>query len=60
MNAPSEATRAYIYRVATPVIGLLTFYGIVSDNAAPLWLALVGAATTGGLAIANTSTSNDQ
>jgi len=52
----SEKTRAYIYRVATPVIPLLVFYGVIADEAAPLWLALVGAATTSGLAAYNTST----
>jgi hypothetical protein len=55
----SQAHRAYIYRVATAAVPLTVFYGLLADNAAALWLGLVGAllATgTNALAASNTST----
>jgi hypothetical protein len=52
----SEATRAWIYRVLTPVTTLLVAYGVVDDQKAALWAALVTALFSGGLAIKNTST----
>lgn len=52
----SEATRAWIYRVATAALPLLVIYGIVDEQTAPLWLAAVGALLVPGLAAANTST----
>lgn len=36
--------RAWLYGVAAAAIALLSGYGIISSEAAPLWLALVGAA----------------
>lgn len=42
----SERTRAYLYRVATAVIGLLVAYGIVADGDGALW-ALLAAALLG-------------
>lgn len=54
-----ERVRAYIYRILTVVVPLMTFYGFVSENAVSLWLAL-GAAILSvagpGLATQNTST----
>lgn len=40
--------RAYLYRVATAVVPILTVYGVVADNTASLWLGLVGALLGGG------------
>ena len=51
-----ERYRAYFYRLITPITALLIYYGVIDDQAAALWAALVGAVLTGGLAIANTST----
>jgi hypothetical protein len=53
----SEQTRAWIYRIATPVNALLIAYGVYDAQDGALWLALVGAVLTGGLAAYNTSTS---
>jgi hypothetical protein len=54
-----EAHRAYIYRVATALVPLTVFYGLLADNEASLWLGVAGAALSIGgnaLATANTST----
>lgn len=57
-----EKNRAYIYRILTVVVPLLTFYGFISEDAVSLWLAL-GAAVLSvagpGLAARNTSTNRD-
>lgn len=39
----SQKTRAYIYRISIPVVGLLVFYGVIAEGAAALWLGLIGA-----------------
>ena len=54
MKMPSPAIRRWIYSVALVLIPLLVFYGILSEAAAPLWVALVGAILVPGLAVANT------
>lgn len=54
-------TRAWIYRIATAVVPVLTAYGVTEDGKAQLWLFLVAAILgtgTGALASANTSTKN--
>jgi hypothetical protein len=54
-----QAHRAYIYRVATALVPLSVFYGLLADNEAALWLGVVGALLGTGahaLASANTST----
>ena len=54
-----EHVRAWIYRVALAVIGLLVAYGLLSEGEAAQW-ALLAAALVGlgtdGLASKNTST----
>ena len=59
MDWLTEARRAYIYRVALAVMAILTVYGVVDSDTAPIWLAVVfavlGLGTT-GLATVNTST----
>lgn len=55
----TEARRAWFYRVALAVMALLTAYGVIDSDTAPIWLAVVFAALglgTSGLAAANTST----
>ncbi len=52
-----EKTRAWIYRVATALVPILTGYGVIEDSKAALWIGLVGAVLglgTGALAAANT------
>lgn len=54
-----EHVRAYVYRLLTPIGALLTFYGLVNENALGLWLQLAGAALLvgeGALAARHTST----
>lgn len=53
----SEQTRAWIYRVLTAVVPILIAYGVLDEQAAPLWVALGGAVLGTGLAAVNTSTS---
>ncbi len=52
----NEATRAWLYRLVTPITALLTGYGILDDRTAALWAGLAGALLMGGLATLNTST----
>jgi hypothetical protein len=39
----SREGRKYIYLVSVAAIPLLVFYGVISEDAAPLWVALVAA-----------------
>lgn len=55
----SEQTRAWIYRILTAAVPLLITYGVVDEQAAPLWIALGGAVLGTGLASLNTSTKAD-
>jgi hypothetical protein len=52
----NEATRAWIYRIVTAVIPILTAYGVISEAEAPLFVALAAAVLSTGLAAVNTST----
>ena len=54
---PSEAVRAYIYRVLTAASPIVTFYGYASESAIALWLGLASTILGLGLAALNTSTS---
>lgn len=49
-----QNVRRRIYLIATAIMPLLVFYGIVSDSAAPLWLSLANAALVAPLAAAHT------
>jgi hypothetical protein len=53
---PSEATRAWIYRVLTAAAPIATFYGYADEQVIALWLGLVATILGLGLAAANTST----
>lgn len=46
--------RKWFYGVALAVVPLLTAYGLVSEELAPLWVSLVSAVLVPGLALANT------
>ena len=39
----SREGRKYIYLISVTVIPLLVFYGVISEEAAPLWVAVVAA-----------------
>lgn len=58
----SEATRAYIYRIAIVLALVAVAYGIISEEQSELWLqvivAVLAIAPT-GLAVKNTSTSSE-
>ena len=45
--------RKNLYMVSLAVIPLLVFYGLVSQDAAPLWIALVGAVVAPTVALNN-------
>lgn len=59
MTMPSEATRAYVYRVLTLVLAVLAGKGIISGDDVLLYGGLVAAVLGFGLAAANTSTKPD-
>ncbi len=51
----NEATRAWVYRVVTAALPLLTAYGVVTEEKVPLIVALVAAVLSTGMAARNTS-----
>lgn len=51
-----ESTRAYIYRVLTAAVPLLTLWGVVAENEVPLYIGLAAAILGLPVAAANTST----
>lgn len=55
MTMPSERTRAYVYRVLLAAIPLLVGFGLVQESDVSVWIGLVGAVLSTGLATANTS-----
>lgn len=38
----SRDGRKWVYKICLTIIPLLVFYGAISEQAAPLWIALVG------------------
>jgi len=56
MSLKDEVTRAWIYRVLTAAVPLITAYGIIDERTAALWLGVIGALLGIGLASMNTST----
>lgn len=44
--------RSWLYGIATAIIPLLSAYGIISEQNAPLWVALAGAILATGTALA--------
>lgn len=45
--------RKLLYRILLAAIPLLVFYGVISQEAAPLWIALVGSFLAPSLALAH-------
>ena len=45
--------RKHLYMVCLAAIPLLVFYGLVSQDAAPLWIALIGAVVAPTVALKN-------
>lgn len=54
----NDVTRAYIYRVLLSVQALAIGYGLITEEAAALWVNVVSAVLGLGLAVQNTSTKN--
>lgn len=44
--------RSWLYAIVTALIPLLSAYGVISDQTAPLWIALTGAILATGTALA--------
>ena len=49
----TPAVRRWVYGIAIAVLPLLIAYGVLDDQSAPLWAALVGAVLVPSLAVAN-------
>lgn len=49
----SVKTRAYIYGICLAAMPLAVAYGLVTEDAAPLWVALLGSILVPSLALAN-------
>lgn len=51
----SREGRKYIYIVSLAVVALLGFYGVITEEAAPMWIALVAAIISPPLALSHLS-----
>ena len=49
----TAGNRKLLYRISLALIPLLVFYGVISQDAAPLWVALVGSLLAPSLALAH-------
>lgn len=56
----SEATRAWVYRGLLALVALAVVYGLVTDEQAAAWVAVVSAVLGNGLAVVNTTTKRGQ
>ena len=55
----SRGVRKWLYLVSLAVIPLLVFYGVITEDAAPLWVALVGSILAPTLALTHLSPEED-
>lgn len=46
--------RRWVYGIALAVVPILTAYGLISEDLAPLWISLISAVLVPSLALANT------
>ncbi len=54
----NEQTRAYVYRMALAVLGVLSLYGLIGPDEIPVWTGVIVAALgigASGLASVNTT-----
>ena len=51
----TPTVRRWVYGLALAVVPLLVLYGILDEQSAPLWVALISAVVVPGLAVANVS-----
>ena len=56
----NEAQRAWAYRVMLALTALAVIYGVVSDEQAAGWVAVITAILGNGLAAKNTPTGGDE
>jgi len=49
----SREGRKWIYGVCLAVVPLFVIYGVIDGEAAPLWIAMIGAIVAPSLALAN-------
>lgn len=56
----SERARAYYYGIVTAAAPVAVFYGVIEDQAAPLWIGLAASVFGTGMARVNTSTRQPQ
>lgn len=51
----SRDGRKWVYTLSLALIPLLVFYGVISEDAAPLWIALIGAVIAPTMALTHLS-----
>lgn len=56
----SPTVRAWLYRIALPVIALAGIYGLIDGQQAAGWVALAAAILSSGVAVAHTPTKDAQ
>ena len=49
----SREARKSLYLISLAVIPLLVFYGVITEDAAPLWIALIGSILAPTMALAH-------
>ena len=49
----NRENRKWIYGVCLAIVPILVLYGVIDEQAAPLWIALIGAIVAPSLALAN-------
>ena len=55
----SREVRKSLYLISLAVIPLLVFYGVIAEDSAPLWVALVGSILAPTLALTHLSPKED-
>jgi hypothetical protein len=52
--------RKWLYGIALTVVPLLVVYGVLSEEAAPLWVALIGSVLAPSLALSHLTPEEDE
>jgi hypothetical protein len=52
--------RKWLYGIALTVVPLLVVYGVLSEEAAPLWIALIGSVLAPSLALSHLTPEEDE
>lgn len=55
----SRDGRKWVYTVSLALIPLLVFYGVISEDSAPLWIALIGAVVAPVMALTHMTPVDD-